>query len=203
LNEKLREFVDWDKYYREEDVESMPWYHEGLDEDFEAAIRRIGITSGRVLDIGTGPGTQAIALAERGFSVTATDVSEAAVEGARQRAAEKGVDIEFFCEDILSSRLHGGFDLVIDRGCFHVLAPDMRPAYVTTVLGLIKPGGYLLLKCFSHLETDMQGGPYRFSPEQIRALFFNHFEILSIEDSIFHGTLENRPRALFSVMLRA
>ena len=40
----------------------------------------------RFLDVGSGPGTQAIALARRGFRVTATDLSVAAVEGARQRA---------------------------------------------------------------------------------------------------------------------
>ena len=77
-----KEFPDWEGLYRQDDVESMPWFQPELDHDVAAALVALGVEKGRVLDLGTGPGTQAIALAERGFAVTATDLSAAAVEKA-------------------------------------------------------------------------------------------------------------------------
>lgn len=56
----------------------MPWFNPELDEDLENALDELGLRSGSALDLGTGPGTQAIHLARRGFDVTATDISETA-----------------------------------------------------------------------------------------------------------------------------
>ena len=74
-----RSFHGWDARYREQPVEQMPWFHPHLDADVDTALTHPGIAAGRALDIGTGPGTHAIALAQRGFAVTATDLSPTAV----------------------------------------------------------------------------------------------------------------------------
>ncbi len=200
MSEK-RSFQEWDTYYASEGIESMPWYYERLDEDVEEAIKEHGIKEARVLDLGSGPGTQAIELARRGLDVVATDISENAVRKARAAAEEAGVSVEFIADDIRESRLDGGFDLIVDRGCFHVMQIDERPVYIKKVASLLSPGGYLFLKCFSHLET-MEGGPYRFTPEEIKDLFAEEFDVLSITPSEFGGTLEDNPRALFCVMQR-
>lgn len=59
--------------------------------------------------------------------------------------------------------------------------------------------GYLFLKCFSHLETR-EGGPYRFTPEQIREVFGDRFQVISIEETAYQGTLEPPPKALFCIL---
>jgi 2-polyprenyl-3-methyl-5-hydroxy-6-metoxy-1,4-benzoquinol methylase len=191
-----REFPDWENLYREQDVESMPWYYPGLDPDFADALECYGVTGGRALDLGTGPGTQAIALAERGFRVTATDLSGPAVRKARIAAREKGLEVDFRQDDILESTLGKAFDLVIDRGVFHVFPPKHRHDYVARVYALVNPGGYLFLKCFSHLETREEG-PYRLSPDELRSSFGGDFEVLAIRETVFQGTLESFPKALF------
>ncbi|RAV28814.1 peptide chain release factor N(5)-glutamine methyltransferase [Sinomicrobium soli] len=58
-----------------------------------------------VLDIGTGSGCIAIALARNlpGARVTAVDLSEAALETARENAGMHGADIRFIREDILKA----------------------------------------------------------------------------------------------------
>ncbi len=61
-----RGLPSWEELYQKDTIERLPWYWPALDPDLEAALARHGIASGRVLDQGTGPGTQAIALAERG-----------------------------------------------------------------------------------------------------------------------------------------
>ncbi|MFQ6038693.1 MAG: class I SAM-dependent methyltransferase, partial [Candidatus Aminicenantales bacterium] len=75
----------------------------------------LGIRSGHFLDLGTGPGTQAIALARRGFRVTAIDFSRTAVEKAIALAKKERVGVEFRRDDILSSRLETEFDYILDR----------------------------------------------------------------------------------------
>ncbi|MGA7937696.1 MAG: class I SAM-dependent methyltransferase [Kovacikia sp.] len=194
-----REFPNWEQLYQEKSVESMPWFNPDLDPDVEDALITLGLDSGTVLDLGTGPGTQAIALAERGFQVIATDLSETAIAQAAAKAHAKGVDISFKQDDILNSHLDRSFDLILDRGCFHVLSPDSRENYVQTVANLLKPNRYLCLKCFSHLE-NREEGPYRFTDTEIRQIFGHRFHLQSAAQTVYQGTLDPFPKALFCIL---
>lgn len=194
-------FPDWTTLYRDQSAETMPWYFADLDPDFDHEIATLGITRGRVLDLGTGPGTQAIELAARGFDVTATDLAEAAIVSAQARAADKGARVEFLVDDVLDSRVQGVFDVVIDRGCFHTLPPDRRADYVRMVAARLAPGKHLLLKCFSHLQPG-DVGPYRFTKEQIAECFAPSFELRSARATIYQGTLEQKPQAWSCVLER-
>jgi 2-polyprenyl-3-methyl-5-hydroxy-6-metoxy-1,4-benzoquinol methylase len=196
-----RVFPAWAELYRERAVETMPWYYPGLDPDLERALGAFDLRGGRALDVGTGPGTQAIALAERGFETTGTDLAEAAVERARALAGSKGVAVRFVRDDVLDSRLEGPFDVAFDRGCFHVLPPDRRPTYVETVRRLVAPGGFLFLKCFSAKQPG-DVGPYRFTPADVERTFGGAFVVRSIEETVYQGTLDPLPRALFCALQR-
>jgi len=196
------QFPDWEQLYQEKPVESMPWFNPNLDSDLDQALTKLNIQSGTALDLGTGPGTQAIALAERGFNVTATDLSATAIEKAQAIAQQKGLDISWKQDDILNTQLDQTFDFVLDRGCFHVFPPERRQDYLRVVERLIKPNGYLFLKCFSHLETREEG-PYRFTPEEIKEIFSNRFNVISVEETVYQGTLEHFPRALFCILKKS
>ena len=67
-----------------------------------------------------------------------------------------------------------------------------------TVVGS-KQNGMLFLKCFSDKEPS-QEGPYKFSQDEIRDLFGKSFKIHSIEETVYQGTLDPLPKALFVVM---
>lgn len=194
-----REFPEWEQLYQDQEVESMPWFNPELDPDLDQALTQLNLSGGTGLDLGTGPGTQAIALASRGFRVTATDLSKTAISKASGTAQAMGVEIDFRQDDILNSQLQQTFDFVFDRGCFHVLPPERRSDYVQVVKDLLRPGGYLFLKCFSHLETREEG-PYRFRPEEIQQIFVDNFKIRSIVETVYQGTLETFPKALFCIL---
>lgn len=194
-----REFSDWEKLYQDQAVETMPWYSPHLDPDFKQALIELAISSGRVLDMGAGPGTQAIELAKMGYSVTATDISATAVELAAAKAAALGLEIDWRQDDVLNTRLAGDFDCVFDRGLFHVLPIDQRDLYARTIHGLLVSDGYLLLKCFSDKETS-PGGPHRLSPADIEAVFSSRFGIQTIRASGFAGTALPVRKALFCAM---
>lgn len=191
----------WEERYRGQDVTAMPWYYPDLDPDFAKALDELRTPAGSMaLDLCTGPGTQALALAERGLDVTGADISETAVVKASELAVERGLKVHFVQNDILENRLQGNFDVVIDRGCFHVFPPQQRDSYVLAVSGLVKPGGHLLLKCFSYKQEGTQG-PYRLHPDEIRERFREGFEIVSIKESSFSGANHSHPpKALFCVL---
>ena len=69
-----KNFGDWDNFYKENKVEEMPWYNANLDANLENYIKTNNLHSGKFLDLGTGPGTQAIQLDKLGVDVTGTDV---------------------------------------------------------------------------------------------------------------------------------
>ena len=71
-----KKFGDWDSYYKENKVERMPWYNANLDSDLENYIKSNHLHGGKFLDLGTGPGTQAIQLEQLGFDVTGTDIQK-------------------------------------------------------------------------------------------------------------------------------
>lgn len=82
--------------------ELAPYYHL-IFEDWQASIDRQGDwldsfirtewpSTRTVLDAAAGIGTQALALASRGFRVTASDISTVALERAHREAALRGLE---------------------------------------------------------------------------------------------------------------
>ena len=193
-----RSFPHWnDLYSNETSVGSLPWYSEDLDNDLKEYLRTMSITKGRFLDLGTGPATQAVELSKFGFQVTATDISENAIT----RAKRMSRGIEFIVDDILESKLkEDSFDYIFDRGCFHVLEPSSRQRYVNQISRIIREGGLLFLKTFSAKELSRGGGPYRFSIDEIDSVFSDRFVRQSFKETVYQGTLDILPKALFVVL---
>jgi SAM-dependent methyltransferase len=187
---------DWNTMYTTHSVKQMPWYWPELDPDLVEALEKKGIYSGTFLDLGTGPATQAIGLAKKGFTVTATDISEDAIK----KAGKLTDRVEFLQDNILDSRLNRKFDYIFDRGCFHVFSADQRVIYLKKIVKLLNEGGLLFLKCFSDRERDTGGGPYRFSRKMIKDLFGKELLIESIKDTVYQGQRKPKPKALFIVL---
>src|SRR3954464_8127296 len=88
MSEKQRAFPDWNLLYKNENVVNMPWYSEDLDCDLKEEIikRNLATTNNKIsskfLDLGTGPGTQALYLSELGLNVTASNLSKNAIKKA-------------------------------------------------------------------------------------------------------------------------
>jgi cyclopropane fatty-acyl-phospholipid synthase-like methyltransferase len=192
----------WEGLYATSDVASLPWYTPNLDADFEQSLKDHGGKGSKILDLGTGPATQAMNLAKRGFEVVGTDISPSAIQKAKASAKAAGLSIEFRVDDILKSKLDAKLvDLIVDRGVFHVLPPEKRPTYVETVHRVLRPRGWLLLKCFSDKEPGTYG-PYRIAAKELRGYFQEKFEVESIRETVFQGTLEPFPKALFATFRR-
>jgi SAM-dependent methyltransferase len=147
-----------------------PWDVGRAQPDVDALLAA-GELRGRVLDLGTGPGHNAVAIARAGAAVVAVDLVPAAVERARAAAAEAGVVLEFAVADALDlTTLGRRFDAVLDSGTFHVFSDADRVRYATSVASVLEPGGRLFLLCFSD-EQPPGPGPRHVPRAEIQATF--------------------------------
>jgi glycine/sarcosine N-methyltransferase len=120
---------------------------EGLS--LRAIFRNKGVQ--RVLDASCGAGTQAVALAQLGFQVTAADPSSGMLTKAQENARKYGVaDKLDFCQvDFLNlpAQVSGTFDAVISKGNAlpHLLLDSEIEATLGIFYDLLRPGGILVI----------------------------------------------------------
>lgn len=196
---------DWRKLYDHMPVENMPWYNPNLDPDLAKALSGLKIQKGRFLDMGSGPGTQAIELARLGFDAVGSDISTKAVTQANERA--KGTKARFLVDDVLATSLQEKFEFIFDRGCFHCFDAKDHPAYLKSLERILAPGGTFFLKCFSSEEIGTSG-PKRYTREDLKRIFGPMFNIQSIDDTVYYANvggsspLDHEPKSLFAVMTK-
>ncbi|MCB2413958.1 class I SAM-dependent methyltransferase [Demequina sp. TTPB684] len=141
----------WDAFYVGRS-KPIPFFVDKPDENLVALLDHREVAPGRALDLGSGPGRNALFLAERGFSVEAIDLSPEAVAWGRERAQARGLDVRFTCGDAFTlpaDTLAGPYDLIYDSGCLHHLAPHRRIGYLALLERALAPGGLFGLVCFA------------------------------------------------------
>ncbi|ARQ67932.1 class I SAM-dependent methyltransferase [Streptomyces marincola] len=141
----------WDHFYSDRSRQ-VPFFVAKPDENLAAHLEQGLVTRGRALDLGCGPGRNALYLAARGFEVDAVDLSPVAIRWAEERAREAGAGIRFLRGDafaLAATELSGPYDLVVDSGCFHHLPPHRRVSYLALLDRVLAPGGHLALTCFA------------------------------------------------------
>jgi SAM-dependent methyltransferase len=98
-----------------------------------------------VIDLGCGPGLYATRLAERGLRVTGVDVSRRSIDYARQVAAERGLPIDYRCQDYLTLDEQERYDAaLLIYGDLCPLAPPKRDALLNRIYRALKPGGHFV-----------------------------------------------------------
>lgn len=191
LKEESR--FDWNNFYSDRE-RKIPFFRNYPDENVVEYFETEKISNGKVLELGCGPGRNAIFFAEKGCVVDAVDQSEEGIEWAKERAAEKNIDVNFIKTNIFELKIEEGtYDVVYDSGCFHHIAPHRRMNYLDLVNRALKPGGSFALTCF--VQGGELGGAdisdwdvYRlkslkgglgFTEEKLKTIF-QEFEVIEI-----------------------
>ena len=102
----------------------------------------------RVLDVGTGTGSAAIAAAQRGADVVGLDIVAAHLDAARARAAEAGAEIEWVEGDALALPFEeDSFDRVLSAfGSISAADPD---GAADELVRVCKPGGEIVIAAWT------------------------------------------------------
>ncbi|MFE6052177.1 class I SAM-dependent methyltransferase [Kitasatospora sp. NPDC056446] len=179
----------WDRFYADRSAD-RPFFVPKPDENLVSYLDRGLLSPGRALDLGCGPGRNAVHLASHGFDVDAVDLSSTAVDWAEERAREAGVGagsgaaLRFHRASIFEARLpHDRYDLVYDSGCLHHLPPHRRIGYLALLDRVLAPGGHFAVTVFAagamgSEQPDEElyrlgglAGGLAWSPDELRSLF--------------------------------
>ena len=117
-----------------------------------------------VLDCSCGIGTQAIGLAELGYTVSASDISREELKEAGKRAEDNGVQIDLRKADFrnLENVFSEKFDIVIsmDNALPHMLTEKDLEKAVESIVSVTKPGGMIAASIRDYDELLETRPPY-------------------------------------------
>lgn len=176
----------WDAVYADDD-DPPPWVIEAPQPEVVGLVER-GLVAGRLLDSGCGTGEHSLLAAQHGAAVMGVDISARAVEKARRKAAERGIDLELAVVSMLEPVPFedGAFDCVLDSGVFHSFEGQEQRDYVDNVTRVTRGGGLLHLICFSeHQPGEGEWGPRRIAQAEIRAAFADGWEVEELEPAVY------------------
>ena len=184
----------WDEAYIAGDA---PWDTGEADEHLVEFLRSRPVARGRALDVGCGTGTNALWLAQQGFAVLGIDIAPAGIEKARAKLVRAELDCRFEVADFLSDRASGGpYDLVFDRGCFHVFdKAEDRERFAERVASQLKRDGRWLSLIGSTEGPERDYGPPRRSARDVISAIEPELEILELRSIELRADLPAPPAA--------
>lgn len=156
-------------------------YYKYIFQDWDASVDRqaavldetireyFGEKVHSILDAACGIGTQTIGLAQKGYQLTASDISAEEIERARLEASKRKLDVTFLLADMrsLQKAFQRRFDLVIacDNAIPHLLSKkDIHRAFEQFYRTTTEQGGCII----SVRDYDsMERGGRRLYPRQV------------------------------------
>jgi SAM-dependent methyltransferase len=167
----------WESVYASKGDQDLSW----TQPEPRTSLSLIGevCLAGRVIDVGGGTSLLAERLLGRGYSVAVLDISQTAIDRARNRFGAGASQIHWIVGDVTDHPDLGSFDVWHDRAVFHFLPAD-RAAYTALLARTVPAGGCALIATFaldgpeacSGLEVRRYGG------QSLAAELGRQFELL-------------------------
>lgn len=158
-----------------------------LDQLIELTANRKGKV--KVLDIGCGEGKDAVYMAQKGFDVTAFDITESGIKKTKELALSKNVSINAFVADINDFCLAEQFDIIFSTGTIQYLQDDRINSFFEKVKKLTAPNGInyfnvFVEKPFLELPLDWDKEEKMWKTGELFR-FYSDWKICSIDEVIF------------------
>ena len=130
--------IRWDRQHGERQAREQPAAF--LCDIFDS--QRWDVPPGRALDLACGSGRHALFLAERGFEVTAVDISPVALAHGAERARKKSLSISWHQADLENYRFEAAaYDLILN---IDYLQRSLIPA----IKASLKTGGFVIFETY-------------------------------------------------------
>ncbi len=144
----------------------------------------------RALVVGCGLGDDAEELARRGFSVTAFDISETAIEWCRERFPDSAVDYQAADMFAPPNDWIQAFDFVLEVNIVQALPLSWRERAIAAEAEFVAPNGQLLILCHGRDDsiTEPIGPPWPMAAYELK-----HFEQVGLREVTFDAWRDELP----------
>lgn len=139
--------TEWHKHSEFYDVAA---WKQGKESLTPIELREVGDVAGKsLLHLQCHFGQDTLSWARRGATVTGCDLSDKAIDYARQLSAELNLPAQFVCCNVydLPTHLEGQFDIVFTSYGTIGWLPDLKP-WAKVVQHFLKPGGFFYIADF-------------------------------------------------------
>jgi SAM-dependent methyltransferase len=170
----------------------LPWDIKRPDFNLINTVKEFDIHPCKALDIGCGTGDNVLWAAKNGFASTGIDLSEKAIEMAKEKAEINKVDVEYFTRDIFRDEIPGApYGFIFDRGCFHTFDKrKQRKDYARIVASLLTENGLWLTLAGNFDDGRLDIGPPKRSALDVVTAVEPYFEIISLKQGRFDSNDE-------------
>ncbi|MFC7624978.1 class I SAM-dependent methyltransferase [Microlunatus sp. GCM10028923] len=162
---------------------AAPWDREGPHSHLRHWVERSAVRGdGRpAIVVGCGYGGDAAHLASLGFRTTGFDFTAEAVDEARRRHADAGLDLRVADLFALPPEWSGAFELVFESLTVQSIPPDLRAEATAAVASLVAPGGTLVVVASALDEGEFDGPPWPLYRADIDRFGDHGLEAVSID----------------------
>lgn len=173
----------WENIYQTKQLNEVSWFQPTPETSLNF-FKELNIpTRAKIIDIGGGDSFLVDHLLDLGFEdITVLDISEAALERAKNRLGNRANKVKWVVADAANFKPTEQYDFWHDRAAFHFLTNDDEVAkYVKTVGQAIAPNGYLIIGTFSEQGPKKCSGIdiKQYSENSLSQLFYTGFEKLN------------------------
>jgi SAM-dependent methyltransferase len=154
----------WEHIYQTKQAHEVSWTQDRPETSLNFVHNAHLNKQAKIIDIGDGDSKFVDFLLDEGFeNVTVLDISEAAMERARQRLGKKAEKVKWIVTDITEFQPNTTYDFWHDRAAFHFLTTEPQIVkYLSIARQAVKEKGYVTIGTFS---TD---GPKKCSGLEIK-----------------------------------
>ena len=138
----------WETVYTSKNDAELSWTQ--AEPVTSLALIAEACPSGRVIDVGGGTSLLAARLLDRGYTVTVLDISQAAMDRARQHLGARASEVGWMVADVTAGPDLETFDVWHDRAVFHFLTASAdRVAYAAQLARTVPVGGHAVIATFA------------------------------------------------------
>jgi 2-polyprenyl-3-methyl-5-hydroxy-6-metoxy-1,4-benzoquinol methylase len=149
----------WEDIFSKKEIDQVSWYQQTPQQSLDFVQQLALPKTASIIDIGGGDSLFVDHLLRMGFSnITVLDISEGAINKAKNRLGNNAAKVNWIVTDILDFKSDVKFDCWHDRAAFHFITKSREVKdYLSIAQQHIKPNGKLIIGTFS------TGGPEKCS----------------------------------------
>jgi ubiquinone/menaquinone biosynthesis C-methylase UbiE len=150
----------WENIYKTKEFKDLSWYQPIPDTSLNF-LKQLNIPiTAKIIDIGGGDSFLVDNLLDLGYQeITVLDISESALEKAKQRLGDRAANVKWIVADAATFKPAVSYDFWHDRATFHFLTREKEiESYINTVQQNITRAGVLVIGTFSEKGPEKCSG---------------------------------------------